>query len=234
MLGKWVTNMKQPQVRLYKLRLISALLCACTLALSFSPESQASESSAVTYDGLQQVKSKKLDLLYVQPGATLASYNKIWIDPVQVAFSKSWKPDRFKVDSQDRERIRSDLAAEFQRVFQQELQEKGGYEIVSAAGTDVLRVTAAIIDLYIAAPDTAEAGRTKVYSVSPGEMTLVAELRDTETGAILARVADHKGRSFGAMQWTTRATNVAEARRILRAWATTLREGLDAARGKER
>ena len=91
----------------------------------------------------------------------------------------------------------------------------------------------AIIDLYIAAPDTLEAGRTKVYSVSPGEMTLIVELRDAESGAILARAADHKGRSFGPMQWNTRGTNVAEARRILRAWAVTLREGLDAARGKE-
>ena len=227
-------NMKQPQVRRNRHRLMSALLFACALAVSFAPLSRANEAPAVTYDGLHQVKSKKLDLLYVQPGATLAGYQKIWIDPVEVAFSKSWKPDRFKVDAQDRERIRSELAKEFQKVFQQELQDKGGYEIVSTADADVLRVTAAIIDLYITAPDTREAGMTKVYSVSPGQMTLVAELRDAESGAILARVADQKGRSFGPMQWTTRAMNVNEARRILREWATTLRQGLDAARGKER
>ncbi len=211
--------------------LVSILLSALALTLSLSASS--AEPPATTHDGLQQVKSKKLDLLYVQPGATLASYSKVRIDPVQIAFAKNWKPDPRKVNSEDRERIRTDLAEEFQRIFKQELQEKGGYAIVDAPGPDVLRVLPAIIDLYITAPDSHEAGRTKVYSVSPGEMTLVAELRDAETGAVLARVADRKGRSFGPMQWTTKATNVAEARRILREWAVTLRQGLDAARGKE-
>jgi len=216
----------------HRRRLGPMLLGALALFL-LSLASAAAEPPPTTHDGLQQVKSKKLDLLYVLPGATLDGYKKVWLDPVQVAFSKSWKPDPRKVNSQDRERIRTELAAEFQRIFKQELEEKGGYAVVNAAGPDVLRVLPAIIDLYIAAPDTMEAGRTKVYSVSPGEMTLVVELRDAETGAILARVADRKGRSFGPMQWTTRATNVAEVRRILRAWAVTLRDGLDAARGKE-
>jgi hypothetical protein len=208
-------------------------MLAGALVLALSLTCGANEPPARTHDGLQLVKSKKLDLLYVQPGATLSGYSKVWLEPVQIAFSKSWKPDPRKVDSQDRERIRTELAAEFQRIFKQELAEKGGYAIANSAGADVLRVLPAIIDLYITAPDTLEAGRTKVYSVSPGEMTLIVELRDAESGAILARAADRKGRSFGPMQWTTKAVNVNEARRILRAWAVTLREGLDAARGKE-
>lgn len=210
------------------------LTIVCTLVLALPLACGADEPPATTHDGLQLVKSKKLDLLYVLPGATLGGYNKVWLSPVEVAFHKSWDQDPRKVGSEDRERIRKDLAEEFQKVFQQELQEKGGYTIVNEAGPEVLRVVPAIINLYIAAPDTMEAGRTKVYSVSPGEMTLVAELRDSESGAILARVADQKGRSFGPMQWNTRATNTMEARRILREWAVTLRNGLDAARGKEK
>jgi hypothetical protein len=34
------------------------------------------------------------------------------------------------------------------------------------------------------------------------------------------------------MQWTTSVTNLAEARRIMGIWARALRDGLDAARGK--
>lgn len=215
----------------HKQRLGPVLLGTFALALALT--CSAEEPPATTHDGLQLTKSKKLDMLYVQPGATLSAYSKVWLEPVQVAFSKSWKPDPHKVDSQDRERIRTELAAEFQRIFKQELEEKGGYTLVTTAGPDVLRVLPAITDLYITAPDTQEAGRTKVYSVSPGEMTLVVELRDAESGAILARAVDRKGRTFGPMQWTTRATNATEARRILRAWADTLRDGLDAARGKE-
>lgn len=210
-------------------QLVLMLVGALVLALL----SDAAEPPVTTHDGLQQVKSKKLDLLYVLPGAALSGYNQVWLDPVQIAFHKSWKPDPRKVDAEDRERIRTGLAEEFHSVFKQELEERGGYKIVNAAAPGVLRVTPAIINLYITAPDTMEAARTKVYAVSSGEMTLVAELRDAETGAILARVADQKARSFGTMQWTNRATNIADARRILREWAVTLRNGLDAARGKE-
>jgi hypothetical protein len=208
-----------------------AIVCAFMLVLPLARG--ADKPLATTDDGLQQVKSRKLDLLYVLPGATLGGYNKVWLSSVDVAFHKSWKPDPRKVTAEDRERIRKELADEFQRIFKQELEEKGRYTLVNEAGPDVLRVLPAIVDLYINAPDTSETGRTKVFAVSPGEMTLIAELRDAETGALLARVEDHKGRSFGPMQWTTRAANVNEARRILREWAVILRNGLDAARGRE-
>lgn len=212
------------------LRIGLAIVCALALALPLT--CGADEPPATTPDGLQRVKSKKLDLLYVLPGATLSGYDKVWLSPVDVTFHKSWDPR--KVTSEDRERIRKEMAEEFQKIFKQELEEKGGYTLVNEAGPNVLRVLPAIVDLYINAPDTGEAGRSKVYAVSPGEMTLIAELHDAQTGTILARVADQKGRSFGPMQWTTRGMNVNEARRILREWAVTLRNGLDAARGKEK
>jgi hypothetical protein len=202
--------------------------------LAVRAPAQTAPAASMSYDGLQEVKRKNLDLLYVRPDASLAGYKKVWLDPVEVAFHKSWKRDRQQVSASDRERIRRDMAEEFRRVFTEELEEKGGYEIVAAAGPDVLRVTAGIINLYISAPDTMQAGRSKTYTVSAGEMTLVAELRDAETGAILARVADRKsGPSSGRLQWATRGTNITEARRALRAWATVLRTGLDSARGVE-
>jgi hypothetical protein len=63
-------------------------------------------------------------------------------------------------------------------------------------------------------------------------MTLIAELRDSDSGQILARAADHKNASSSSfMTWTNSVTNTAEARRIMRSWAQTLRGALDAARG---
>jgi hypothetical protein len=192
---------------------------------------QSSEARALlSYDGLEEVKSKKLDLLFVQPGATLTPYKKVWIDPIEVAFHKTWNRDRRNVSAKDRERIRRDIAATFHDILREELQ-RGGYEIVSAAGPDVLRVSAAIINLYITAPDTMSAVNSRTYVMSAGEMTLLAELHDSESGAILARVADRRsGRNSGFFEWATRASNAGEARRILRVWAGALRNGLDSAR----
>lgn len=210
-----------------------ALLAVLMASMVLQPAALAREQPpAVSHDGLKLATSKNVALIYIREGATLAGYRKVLLDPVQVAFDKSWSKDRREVRKEDRERIRQDLAEEFRDVFTEELQERGDYEVVTEAAPDVLRVTAAIVDLYVTAPDVSHAGNVKSYTVSAGRMTLIAELRDTESGAILARVADRKEASeFNHFQWTTRASNTADARRILRSWAGALRKGLDSARG---
>lgn len=209
-----------------------ALLAAMICTAVSSPAWPDKQPPAVSHDGLKLATSKNVDVIYIREGATLAGYRKVMLDPVQVAFDKSWSKERRDVDADERERIRNGLAEEFRQVFTEELEASGGYEVVATAGPDVLRVTAAIVDLYVSAPDVASAGRSKTYTVSAGRMTLIAELRDTESGAILARVADRKEASNAvSLQWTTRVTNTADARRILRRWAGALRKGLDSARG---
>lgn len=208
--------------------LLAAWMCS---AIPSSAALAREEPPAVTHDGLKLAPSKNVALVYIREGATFAGYGKVMIDPVQVAFDKSWSRDRRDIREDERERIRKGLADEFRKVFTEVLEEGGSYQIVDAGGPDVLRVTAAIIDLYVTAPDVQTAGRNRTYTVSAGRMTLVAELRDTESGAILARVADRKEASnHNTFTWTTRASNTADARRILRSWAGALRKGLDSAR----
>lgn len=208
-----------------------AALMMCSMASN--PTALArDEPPAMSHDGLKLSSSKNVALIYIREGATLAGYRKVMLDPVQVAFDKNWSRNRRDIDADERERIRTDLAEEFREVFTEELQKGSGYEVVTDAAPDVLRVTAAIVDLYVTAPDVDRVGRNKTYTVSGGRMTLIAELRDTESGAILARVADRKEATNSSyFQWTNRATNTADARRILKSWAGALRKGLDSARG---
>ena len=210
---------------------VPALLLASLLAFATAAVA-ADELPETSPDGLQLVKRKDLDVLYVRPGASLASYTKVMIDPVEVAFSKEWKPSSMEVSAKDREDIRTGLAEEFRDVFTKELQEKGGYQVVTEAGPDVLRVTAGIIDLYITAPDTNSVSpQSRSFVFSAGQMTLVGELRDSESGAILARVADRKGgQDSTRMTWATSTSNRAEARRALAQWAGILRDALDRAK----
>lgn len=211
--------------------ILSFLVLATTAAMS----AVAAEPPATTPDGLERVKNSKLDLVYRRPGVDMTGYTKIMLDPVEVAFKKQWTQDFRQVSKSDRERIRNELAKEFQAIFTEELQTKGGYQIVAEPGADVLRVTAGIFDLYINAPDTMTAGRSRTYALSTGEATLGAELADSESGAIIARAADHvRARESATMQWITRSQNRADARAMLRKWATALREGLDAARGSSK
>jgi hypothetical protein len=76
----------------------------------------------------------------------------------------------------------------------------------------VLRVKIKILNLYVNAPDTMAAGRSRTFTVSAGEMTMFMELYDSETGAVLARVVDRReGRNTGQMQLSSSVVNTGES-----------------------
>lgn len=211
--------------------LLALLLVSCA-SQQATPIDQTS-----TEDGLERVAVKGFDAAYRKPQADLSTYNRILLKPVQVAFRKDWRPEResllYSMHPPDRERIKASVAKNFADVFRKELEERGGYQIVTEPAPDVLDVEAAIIDLYISAPDVSmeTAARVTTYTVDTGEMTLVAELRDSISGEIIARGYDHRsGDNTGWVQPANEVWNTAEARRAMQAWASALRRGLDAAR----
>jgi len=190
------------------------------------------------WDGLARVKSKKLDHVYKLPEADFSGYKRVRLDPIEVEFDKNWKPnDSQRSPSQrltdsDIVKIKQALAEEFRKVFTEELT-KNGYPVVNEDGEDVLRVSAAIVNLYINAPEKMSAGRSRTYTTSAGHMTLVAELRDSVTGKLMARAVDSvQGRDTGGFQITNSVTNMSAARNGLIKWARILREGLDDATGR--
>jgi len=105
--------------------------------------------------------------------------------------------------------------------------------VVDQDDDDVLRVSAAIANLYITAPEKMSAGRSRTYTTNAGHMTLVAELRDSVTGKLMARAVDSvQARDTGTFMITTSVSNLASARTALSKWARVLREGMDAATGR--
>ncbi|MFN5012016.1 MAG: DUF3313 family protein [Gammaproteobacteria bacterium] len=222
---------------------LTLILSGATLALTalmptvtFAQSPRAALEEAMSYDGLQKIKVKGIDLAYTRPGTSLAGYNKIIIDPVEVSFRKDWDPSRtgsrMKVTAKEREDIRSGVAQIVQEEFAKELGKGGAYQVVTEAGPDVLRLRANIADLYVNAPDTMTPGRTQTYTLSAGEMTLVAELVDSESGQAIARVVDRReSQGTGMMTLTNSVVNRQEASIIASAWARILRKRLDAAHG---
>lgn len=216
--------------------LIAPVLLACALAPAIAPAAaRAAAEEAMSADGLEKTRVKGVDVAYKRPGASLAAYSKVRISPVTVAFRKDFEPvkpgSRMKYAPDELEKIRTDVARIVHDEFVKELA-RGSYATTDASGPEVLDVRAAIADLYVNAPDTMEAGRTRTYTMDAGEMTLVMELADSTTGQVLARVYDRReARSTGRMTWTNSVTNEAEAANVARSWAKILRSRLDAARG---
>jgi len=213
-----------------------AVMAAMLLASAAFAADKAALDEAMSHDGLQKIKVKGLELAYARPGATLAGYDKVKLDPVEVAFRKDWEPTRTgstkKLTAEERENIRSGVATIVHDTFAAELRKGGNYQVVNEAGPDVLRVKAQIVNLYVTAPDTRTGAATRVYVVSAGEMTLFMELYDSESGQVLARVVDRReARNAGRMTLSNSVMNAGEAESIASNWARILRNGLDKAHG---
>jgi hypothetical protein len=218
------------------------LVCAAT-ALTFVsvPPAQAKDAPPqVSQDGLELVKSTKTRLVYVKPGATFSQYDRVAILDCYVEFEKDWQKDynasriglEGRVTDQDVERIKTDLAAEFKKVFVDELQNKGGYQVVDVVAPDVLLLRPALLNVEVNAPDIMTAGISRTVVRSAGQMTLYLELWDPSTKTLLARIEDAREDDQAFGQIANRATNKAAADQILREWAEELRKRLDTVRGK--
>jgi len=185
------------------------------------------------WDGLVRQPNTRLDAVFVKPDAEIPSYTSFILAPATVQFARNWDPNRGgrsmsrRLDAGDITAIKDSLATMLGDTFREELT-AGGYQVVTEPGPDTLLVIPAIVDLYITAPETISAGRSRTYTANSGRMTLVLELRDSVTGETLARVVDgQSGRNIGIMTITNRATNTADAQRAIRTWARALRSGLD-------
>lgn len=222
-----------------RLPLSGMLACLfVSFGLAFAPALGAQEKPPeVTPEGLQLQKHTKSRLVYVRPGASLAQYRRVAILDCLVEFEKDWQRDynrsrvglAGRVNDDDVERMKTALADEFKKVFVQVLQEKGGYEVVDVAAADVLVLRPALINVEVNAPDLMEPGWGRTVVRSAGQMTLFLELWDSTSSTLLARVLDAEEADSGFAQAANRVYNKAEADRLLRKWASELREHLDAA-----
>lgn len=187
----------------------------------------------VDSDGLHLAKNSKVRIAYVKPGATLADYRRVMLLDCYVDFVEDWQRDynmdqvglSGRVSDKDAERIKRDLAAEFRKVFTDELTRKG-YPVVEAAAPDVLLLRPALINVDVTAPDIATSGRSRTFVESAGAMTLYMEIYDATTETLLARVIDPQADDSAFASQANRVTNKAAADRILRDWAELLAKRL--------
>lgn len=205
-----------------------------TFMIFLLPVAATSQAQGTSWDGLVEVKAKRLDSAYVRPGTDFRPYRRFLVDPVVVAFRKDWikrvnvgSRPADRVTQQDAERI----AARAREIFAEEFEErfrKAGFQRADEAGPDVLRVRSGVIDLYIAAPDTGRGASSRTYTVESGEATLFLEASDSTTGALLGRALDKRTtRNTGRLRITNRVTNEADFRELFGRWAQLSVQGFE-------
>ena len=212
--------------------LVAVFSIGCTTA---APTIDTSPTAEVTFDGLHEVLNSAADKAWAKPGIDLSRYTKIKLEGAGVEYRPGGEAGRtwmsrsqggpYEVTEKQKERFEQTV----REAFREELAKSERFSIVDEAGPDVLLVRGALLDVVSYVPPDAISGRVSVFLSSVGEATLVIELRDSITNAILARAIDRGAAEDLSGGWTesNRVTNTAEVRRLVRRWGRSLREGLE-------
>ena len=193
----------------------------------------AAASTPESWDGLVRVKSKTFQLVYLQPGADFRGYTKVMIDPTEVAFRKNWAKDYNsgirgvggRVSDADVEKATQQGAAAATDIFSSAFT-KAGYSVVKDAGPDVLRVRTLLLNIHVRAPDVPQAGRTRSYASEAGEASLVVEVRDSESGAMMGRAVDRRLAGENSILSRNQVSNRSDFRNLVQSWANESARGL--------
>ena len=217
--------------------LIVTLSLLATL-LTMGCASTSETVPTTTPDGLELVRSEKHSAVYIKPEAQLDIYSEFAIVPCQVAFRKNWQRDYNsshrssgqQIKERDIDRIKRELGEECTTFFTDALSEEPSYNLVAEwqEGQDVLLIRPNIVNLNITSPDVSSPSMTRSYSASAGSMTLYLELIDAETSEVLVRAYDSKADPDSFVNYANKITNRQAADRMLKNWATRLREPMDA------
>jgi hypothetical protein len=200
-------------------RPVLALALALGVGCASEPRPVESDAGSVTPDGLHRVRSHRVPLAFVRPGTDFSHYTGLLIDPVTVSYTTP--EEDFDTDR---------LKGIFQEALARQLGRSRVFSVVSEAGPGVLRVSAHIVDLTVEIPP--DRGGELYFIVSAGEMTLVLDVRDSRTGAPVARMADRRTIApssadlVGGFQ-SSPVNNWGALREIFNGWARILRSGLE-------
>lgn len=198
-----------------------AVLAACVV----NPHAGRPDSQ-----GLERIRSQRVEEVYRARGASLASYRGVLLDPVVASQANQSHPDWTEQQTTQASRLNNEAAAAFGKILGEALAADGGYEIATGPGPGVLRVAATLRDLVINVPATSSADAAAAM-VSTGKLVVSVELRDSVSNKLLLRASDRpRGREFGQLQVDNAINNSAEVKRAFTYWAGLLRSALDEAR----
>jgi hypothetical protein len=214
---------------------IALLVLGLAGCATSTPTIDTSPEAEVTFDGLHEIKGGRADQSWARPGTDLTQYSKIMLQGAGIEYRPGGEAGRtwhtrssggpYEVTEAQKAAFREIVAEK----FLEELGQSEHFTIVSEAGPDVLLIRGAILDVVSYVPPE-PVGRVDIYLSSVGEATLVLELRDSITEAILARAVDRRAAessSIIGLSESSRVSNTVEVRRLAGAWGRMLREQLD-------
>jgi len=204
------------------------IMAGCSSA---PPTIQEGPNAEVSYDGLHAIDNSVFKAAWADPDVDFSRYSKIMpggaffeyraVKKTSGTYRARASDTEFYIDEKAREKLKG-LTSE---IFNEELAKSTRFSVTDASGPDVLIIRGGLYDILSRVPpDTV--GRSDVYLSSVGEITLILEVIDSMSGEVIFRAVERRAldRSGGR---SSSVKTKAEVRRVIRRWATTLRDGLD-------
>lgn len=224
----------EPESRPASVAMFVISLCLFAGCAGTNPTVDTSPEAEPTFDGLYPVKGGSADAAWARPGADISKYSKIMLQGVGIEYRPGGESGRlhYSRSSNDHFELTEKQKAKFEEIlreaFLKELAKSEHFTIVNEAGPDVLLIRGGLLDVVSYVPPT-PIGRTEIFLSRVGEATLVLEVRDSVSEAIIARVVDRRAAENAARGFSRSnpVMNKAEVRRMASTWARLLRERLD-------
>ena len=213
---------------------LAALIATALTACVTPPRVQTGPNAEVSHDGLVRVDNTRMAGVWVRPDINLDGYDKIILEGAGIEFRPAKdvasslarsRQTTFPLSEESKKRVVSIASEEFREA----LSASSRFKLVTEPGPDVLLVRGALLDVASNVPPDS-VGRNDIYLSQIGEATLVIEIRDSTSGAILARAIDRRVAEGigGNMSYSNSASNWADVRRLAQRWAEQLKRGLEA------
>jgi len=215
-----------PKALLFAVLGFACLAATAGAATSAGATAPAAEAS---YDGLQRRESKVFSDLWVRKYFDVRSYHKVIFLPPTVQYRpllQAAQTDAKTLKASPlTKRQKESLLEILNTAFRDELKKSQYFKLTDEPDLDVLTLRGSLVDVVSFVPPNASGKNDPLTVPAVGEATLVLELYDSTSDAIMVRASEHVVSKHEADTKTAAEAVQATAK----AWATILRERLDAA-----
>ena len=211
---------------------LAAIATALGLACVATPKPRflSGETDRSTGTGLQRLEFSGFQRAWLRPDVSFSRYDQVWLRRSEITYREEPEHERGRQHGSASgnyalsNSLYDRLGRQTLEVFEREL---GGHglRVARAAGPSVLDVRVGLLDLVVRWPLNQVDGQNPLYVDSLGSVVLVIDLHDSESGALIARLAEFDEIASDSLRplEATAGTAIYETRRLMRSWATRLR-----------
>ncbi len=150
-----------------------------TAALLLSAALTSGCATTIESQSFRNTPNSQIDSAQVATDADFSRYDRLQASDMGIYF-----PQTHLTTAEDIDRIRSIFRAAF-------IEELAGYQIVNAPGPTTMTVEASLVDLRYSSGQQIPQMRSEIRDIAiPGSILFLMEMRDSETGRVLARAGD--------------------------------------------